>query len=186
MNQYRPSIVPSALIGGVFLGITSALPVINCANCACCLLVIGGGVLASFIYLRDYPADQPAVTYGDGAVLGLITGVIGAFVWTIVEVSLTYFKVRLMNVDDIEKLGEILKDPNVPPWVDEVIAVMSASEAVNAWVIFATFFIYLVIAVLFASLGGVIGVALFQSARPAAPAPPQSSTPVTPPHAPQG
>ena len=185
MNQYKPSLAPAALIGGVFLGVTSALPVINCANCACCLLVIGGGVLASFIYLRDYPADLPAMTYGDGAVLGLITGAIGALVWTAVEISLTYFKVSLMNINDMERLEEILNDPDIPPWVDEVVALMSTSDALNLGVIFATFFIYLIIAVLFASLGGVIGVALFQSSRPAAPAAP-AGPPTTPPHVPQG
>ena len=45
MNE-KPNIVTPALIGGVFLGITSALPILHYINCACCALVIGGGILA--------------------------------------------------------------------------------------------------------------------------------------------
>lgn len=185
MNQNRSSIVPSALIGGVFLGATSAIPIIGCANCACCLLVIGGGILASFVYLRDYPADHPPMTYGDGAVLGLVTGVIGAFVWTLVEIPLAYLQLHWTNINDVEEIEELLNDPNIPPWVDELVALLSTGEAISIGVIFVTFCVYLVIGVVFASLGGVIGVALFQSTRPTAPAPP-ASPPVTPPHVPQG
>ena len=42
MNPAAPKLQP-ALYGGLFIGVLSALPLINIGNC-CCLWVIGGGV----------------------------------------------------------------------------------------------------------------------------------------------
>jgi hypothetical protein len=47
MNPAAPKLQP-ALFGGLFIGVLSALPIINIANC-CCLWVIGGGVLATYL-----------------------------------------------------------------------------------------------------------------------------------------
>ena len=39
--------VQPALWGGVFIGVLSALPIVNFGNCCCCLWVICGGALAA-------------------------------------------------------------------------------------------------------------------------------------------
>jgi hypothetical protein len=36
-----------ALWGGVFIGVLSALPLVNLGNCCCCLWVLVGGGLAA-------------------------------------------------------------------------------------------------------------------------------------------
>src|SRR5689334_16156478 len=74
----------SALLGGVFIGILSALPIVNVANC-CCLWIVGGGVLAA--YLERQP-DAPPLTIARGAFLGLIAGIVGALVWLIAAIAL--------------------------------------------------------------------------------------------------
>jgi len=38
-----------ALLGGTFLGILSALPIVSAANLCCCLWVVAGGVLAAYL-----------------------------------------------------------------------------------------------------------------------------------------
>ena len=36
----------SAALGGLFIGVLSALPIVGAANCCCCLWVVSGGALA--------------------------------------------------------------------------------------------------------------------------------------------
>ena len=55
----------------------SALPVINLANC-CCAWILFGGALAAYLMQQNHP--EP-ITIGDGAIVGLLAGVVGAFVW---------------------------------------------------------------------------------------------------------
>ena len=59
MSRYQP-----ALLGGLFIGVLSALPVVNIANC-CCLWVICGGVLT--VYLQQQNLPTPVAT-SDAAV----------------------------------------------------------------------------------------------------------------------
>ena len=169
MYQEKPSMLQPALIGGVFLGVTSSLPIIEWFNCACCIMVIGGGVLASFIFLRDYPDGIPRMSYGDGALLGLLTGLIGGFVWTVVEVPLAYFQSQLgMAMDDLAEVQELLNDPSIPPFIQELVASIMTSGSFSVGILLLGFFSHLVIAAIFASIGGVIGVALFQPKTPVA------------------
>ena len=82
MNQSK---LKPALIGGAALGVASSVPILNLANCACCALVIGGGVLASYFYMKDAPpAAGPA--YGDALLLGLLTGVFGAVTSSVLSI----------------------------------------------------------------------------------------------------
>jgi hypothetical protein len=172
MIQEKPSMIQPALVGGVLLGITSAFPILEWFNCACCILVIGGGLLASYLYLRDYPTNVASMTYGDGGLLGLLTGLIGGLVWTAVEVPLTYFKTRFgMDLQELTKLEDLLGDYRVPPFVED----LATGGALGLGVLFVTLFVQLVISMVFASIGGVIGVALFGSKAPVDPQPPATS-----------
>ncbi len=45
----------AVLIGGVTLGLLSAIPPISFANMCCCVWVLGGGALASYLYVRRSP-----------------------------------------------------------------------------------------------------------------------------------
>lgn len=167
MNQQKPSMVVPALIGAVFLGITSALPLVNFINCACCALVIGGGIIASFLYLRDYPPHLPPMTYGDGAVLGVLTGVLGSLIWTAVNVPLTFFKFQLgAGMTDLSELREALNEANIPPEVSEMILNLFSGSALSIGMIIFEFLINIVISLIFATLGAIIGVALFQKKPP--------------------
>ena len=62
-----------ALFGGLFIGVLSALPIINIGNC-CCLWVIGGGVLATYLMQQNHPYP---ISAADGALVGLLAGLIG-------------------------------------------------------------------------------------------------------------
>ena len=70
MNPAPPRLQP-ALLGGLFIGVLSALPIINIGNC-CCLWVLGGGALAAYLMQQNHPYP---ITVADGALVGLMAGV---------------------------------------------------------------------------------------------------------------
>ena len=45
-----------ALLGGLFIGVLSALPVVQICNC-CCLWIIGGGLLAAYLQQQNQPVS---------------------------------------------------------------------------------------------------------------------------------
>jgi hypothetical protein len=155
-------IIP-ALVGGVFLGVTSALPILNLLNCACCILLVGGGFLAAFIYLKDYPSHLPPVTYGDAAVLGMVTGVLGGFIETIVQIPLTFLNLQwARQLGDVKEIEEALSNPDVPPFVRDLALQILAEGGVTFIGTFFSLLINVLFAVVFAAIGAIIGVALLQ------------------------
>lgn len=180
MNEQKPPMLIPALIGGVFLGVTSALPLVEYINCACCALVIGGGVLASVLYLRDYPAFLPPLSYGDAAILGLLTGVLGGVVWTMVDVPLELLKLQLgMGMADLSELNDLLDDASIPPAAREALEAFFASGGLTVGMIILSLILNLFFGALFAMIGAIIGVAIFQK-RPAGSVPPATPGPTGP------
>src|SRR6185503_10329314 len=80
MNKFKP-----ALLGGLIVGVLSAIPLLNYC---CCIWGIGGGVLAGFLYIKSSPVP---VKVGEGAVIGVLTGIVGAVLYFIIGVPLAYF-----------------------------------------------------------------------------------------------
>jgi hypothetical protein len=173
--------------GGLFLGVLSAVPPISFLNCACCILVIGGGLLASYLYMKDYPLDSPRVTYGDGALLGLLAGLLGAVVDTVVSIPINLMlDFGFSNQDALEQLRNT---PDVPPQLIEFLeSIMSGGVSVIGILISLLF--GSIIFSIFAMVGAMLGVALFGpkgGAQPGSvpPAPGMSPYPTTtPPQAP--
>lgn len=64
-----------ALIGGLILGVLSAIPLVQYC---CCIWAIGGGVLAVMMYVKKSPTK---VSIGEGAMLGAMAGVIGGVIY---------------------------------------------------------------------------------------------------------
>ncbi|MDA2923877.1 hypothetical protein MYX65_04335 [Acidobacteria bacterium AH-259-L09] len=174
MNQEKPSMLEPALIGGAFLGVTSALPMLEYLNCACCMLIIGGGVLASYFYMRDYPSHLQPVNFGDGALVGLFSGALGSAVYGMVSIPLGFIKSQLgMDLDEFEQIKEALNDPNIPEGLREILLELFTGGGFSIAMIFFELVSFLVMAAVFATIGGILGVALFRKRTP----------PVTPPQA---
>src|SRR5215207_9867967 len=81
-NKLKP-----ALIGGVVLGILSVVPFVSAANICCCLWAILGGMLATYLYVKNSPTPASP---GDGAILGALAGVVGAIIYLIVGIPVAY------------------------------------------------------------------------------------------------
>src|SRR4029078_4978018 len=107
--------VQPALLGGLFMGVLSALPIIGVGNCCCCLWVIGGGVVAAYLLQQS---QQSPLTPGDGAVVGLMAGLFGAVIDGVISVP-----VHLMtggtNARFMQRMIERM--PNVDPSLRQMI-----------------------------------------------------------------
>src|SRR5215213_10150387 len=81
MDKLKP-----AVIGGVVVGLLSAIPFINYC---CCIWAIGGGALACFLYIKSSPVP---VRPGDGAMIGAMAGLVGAVIYLIIglPIALVY------------------------------------------------------------------------------------------------
>ncbi len=149
-----PKKLKAAAIGGGAAGIASQIPIVNFANCLCCALVVGGGMLAVYLAMRDEP-PTPAAPYGDGAMIGVLAGVVAAVVGAIVAIPMT-----MLVGDPTEMIRGLVEGiEGMPP---EVLDAMSGEEA-GAVAAFGAvaFLISLVVDVIFSAIGGVIGAAVF-------------------------
>src|SRR5436190_23965148 len=81
----RASLTQPALIGGVVMGVLSALPIVSVGNACCCLWVVSGGVVAAYVLQQNQPAP---ITPADGALVGLLAGVFGAVVVTALSIPI--------------------------------------------------------------------------------------------------
>ena len=73
------------LVGALVMGVLSALPIIAVGNVCCCLWVISGGVVAAYVLQQGQP--QP-ITPADGAFVGFLAGLLGAFVYLVISVPI--------------------------------------------------------------------------------------------------
>ena len=178
-----------ALIGGVLLGILSVIPGIHLVNCFCCAWVIGGGIVAAYLYVKSSPE---AVTLGRGVGLGLIAGAIGAVVDTLFSIPLTFLMASFGAdaMDQARKMVERISE--LPQEVRDALArVFSDSPTASLFLIAVVGIVKLVIYPLMAMIGGAIGVALFEKRKPGAglpspgPYPPGPGFPPPPPRPPE-
>src|SRR5918911_1617007 len=74
----------SALLGGVFIGVLSALPIVNVGNC-CCLWIVGGGFLTAYL---EQQQQGRSIAIGRGAFVGMVAGIVSALVWLLASLAL--------------------------------------------------------------------------------------------------
>jgi hypothetical protein len=159
MNDH--GILKPALIGGILLGILSALPVIQAFNCVCCAWVIGGGILAANLYVKSAPA---AVTLGSGAGLGLLTGSIGGMVYILFSIPMMLL--RNAGAGILEETRHSLSEiPNLPPAFRDAIASMPTGGSALALLMVFSALLFLVMFSVMGMLGGVLGVAIFEKRK---------------------
>jgi hypothetical protein len=158
----------AAALGGLFIGVLSALPVVAIGNACCCLWVVSGGVLASYLLQQNQPMP---ITAADGALVGFFAGGIGAVVRAVISVPLNL----LMGPMQRQMLQRILeRSQDMPPEMRDWMTRFDADGMSLAIGVF-TFFLFLFVSLIFATLGGLLGAAMFRKTVPAPPVPPESS-----------
>ena len=149
----------AVLLGGLFIGVLSALPFVNLANC-CCLWILGGGAIAAYLAQQQHPGPFGLI---DGARVGFRAGIFGAVIWlfasTVVEVLVAPLQQSAADL-------MLRSATDIPPEVREWLESVGNSASLPARMIIG-FFFQLFIAAPFAALGGLLGAAIF--GRPSAP-----------------
>jgi hypothetical protein len=170
-----PSKLQPALLGGAVLGVLSALPFVNLANC-CCVWFVTGGVLAAWLLQQNHPLP---ITAGDGALVGLLAGVSGAVIWLVVTIPL-HMLTGGMQQQLLSQLRQRMSD--LPPEAQTVFDQVQGGGGFVLSLIIG-FGFHLVVGCVLAALGGLIGAMLFRKPTPPPP-PPVVPPPMPPPLSP--
>ena len=159
-NKLKP-----AIIGGVVLGLLSVIPFVNWANICCCLWAILGGALASYLYIKN--SAVPA-TPGDGAILGAIAGLVGAVISVVIGIPVSILMSGVM-MGIVVRLMESVNPSQAEMMRSQIEAGQSVAGAIVNGLILA------VLLVIFSTLGGLIGIPIFEKRkRDVMPPPPQN------------
>ena len=162
-----------ALLGGLFIGVLSALPIINVANC-CCLWIIGGGALAAYLTQQS---DPRPITPGRGALAGLIAGVTGAVIALAIAIPVDVLMAPIQERMISEMLaGSSDMPPEARAWLE-----MLGQRASGPLRYVLGFAFQLFAGIIFAPLGGLVAALFFRREAP----PALGGGPVVPPPLPK-
>ena len=146
------------LLGGLFIGVLSALPIINAGNCCCCLWVVSGGVLAVYLRQQSFHGQLNAA---EGALVGLMAGLVGGVIGALLSIPLQ----MMLGSMQQEWINRILEgNPDIPPEVRDMTQRMTGGAARAVGAIFNV-----IISAIFGMLGGLLGVAIFKKNVPPQP-----------------
>jgi hypothetical protein len=150
MNDQRPGMFVPALIGGVIAGVLSGIPIVSCL---CCLWIIGGGILAAYFLTKE---SSIALTAGDGAIVGIFTGIIAAFVEAFVNIPFRAINEKLVQgmMDRFSQYYEEMP-PGWESWLEE-----GGMEGSVVWTILGLVMSAVIFSAL-GALGGIIGISIF-------------------------
>jgi hypothetical protein len=151
MGRHQP-----ALLGGLFIGVLSALPVVSSANACCCLWVVAGGVLV--VYLQQQNTPLPVET-ADAVLGGLIAGLVGAVIACLGQYILYAITGTLWQ--DIVR-QQLEQNPEVPSEVKDMVTNLLTGRALWLLVLAFTLPLYAV----FSMLGALLGLAFFRKKLP--------------------
>jgi hypothetical protein len=148
-----PKMLP-ALLGGLFIGVLSSLPYIKGGNVCCCLWVVSGGALAAWLMQQN--TARP-ITVGEGAIVGLLSGLAGTFVWIAWAIlGMLLFSSTPFDMADFQRaMSEGGRD--VPPEAREALENLSPAVMLVVGGV-----IWTVVSTVFATLGGLLGALIFR------------------------
>ncbi|UCE22048.1 MAG: hypothetical protein JSV46_07500 [Candidatus Aminicenantes bacterium] len=158
MNEQKTLVLTPALIGGAIAGVLSGIPIVSCM---CCLWIIGGAILSTYLLGKNTPTPLAS---SDGAIIGVFTGIVAAVVKTILDVILTPLNkeiyLRLM-----ERFAEYMQE--MPPGFEEMFS-ESSFETTVPKILFELLISGIIFSAL-GALGGIIGISLFKKKPPQPP-----------------
>ena len=157
-NKLKP-----ALIGGVLIGVLSVIPFVSAANLCCCLWAILGGMLATYLYVKN--SSTPA-SAGDGAVLGVIAGAIGAVISFVLGVPIALVMGPTMR----NMIVSLMQ--NVDPRQAEMMRQQFEAQGNAVAPLIIQSMIGAALLFVFAIVGGLLGVVIFEKRKGAPPPPP--------------
>jgi hypothetical protein len=143
-NKLKP-----ALLGGLIVGLLSAIPFVNYC---CCVWAIGGGALATYLYIKN---SAVPVRPGDGAMLGGLAGIVGGVIYFVIGVPIAYLVGAAAMEQAFARSGI-----NLP--------------LSGALLFLVSGFLGAILLVILSLLGGLIAVPIFEKRKGDVPPPPPS------------
>ena len=135
------------------MGTLSALPIVSAGNLCCCLCVVGGGAVAAYVLQQNQPAS---ITAGDGALAGLLAGIVGAFVYLVLSIPI------MILIAPLQQQIMLRVADNMPPEFRQYVG-----TAIGGGIQLALGFIFmLIVGSSFSTLGGVLGAVIFKKQVP--------------------
>ena len=145
-NKLKP-----ALLGGLIVGILSALPFIS--TC-CCIWAVGGGLVAGMLYIKSSPVP---VQTGDGAIVGALAGIVGAAIYLLIGLPIAF----LRGTADVE--AQLARSGVQLPFTGTVLLLVGGLFGALCLVVLATG-------------GGLLSIPIFEKRKPGGPpAPPPTN-----------
>lgn len=154
MSRYQP-----ALLGGLFIGVLSALPVISAANMCCCLWGVAGGVLVTYLLQQRTPTP---VATSEAALQGLLAGAIGGAILCVAQVLLLKVTSPLF-MDQIR--SQLDSNAQLPPEARQFIERLLTGQGL----FFIMAFVTIPVGAVFSMAGSFLGLAFFRKKLPPQP-----------------
>jgi len=162
-NGAKATFGQPALIGGLVMGVLSALPLVGpFGNACCCLWVVSGGLVAAYVLQQNQASP---IAQGDGALVGLLAGLIGAGIHLVVSIPLDLLlgpMERAMALRFVERMPPDMRDT-----FDQMIRRSEGAQGaffILGHLVGLVFWAFA--GAVFGTLGGVLGAAIFKKSAP--------------------
>jgi len=155
-----PKLVP-ALLGGLFIGVLSALPLVSLANC-CCLWVITGGFLAAWLQQQNH---ELPITVVDGAIVGLLAGFFGGILHYLIALPFELFLGTLTQGMSDGFMRDARRD--MPPELRRLM-----NELGPHGMLLLGSMVFAGVSLVFGTVGGILGAVMIKKPSPPQPPPP--------------
>jgi hypothetical protein len=145
------------------MGVLSALPIIAAGNACCCLWVVSGGVIAAYFFQQN---QTTPITPADGALIGLLAGLAGAFVQVLVKIPIDILVAPMEQAI----LQRVLDMGTLPPEARDILdrygrgGAMGGAFFIISRIVGLMFWIF--VGGVFSTLGGLLGALIFRTQTP--------------------
>ncbi len=152
MSRYQP-----ALFGGLLIGVLSSVPLLSGLNLCCCLWVVCGGVLTTYLLQQRTPGP---VTTSDAMLMGVVAGLIGAVITIMVNAAFLSVTGPLLQ----ERMREAMDRPEMTPEMRQFFERFMTGSGL---ILFQAILCIPLFAI-FGMLGALLGTAFFKKKTPPA------------------
>lgn len=158
MEKNGPGIFKPALISGLLFGFLGGAPFVGLLNCACCSLILGSGFVAAFLHSRDCRS----LGLGFDAMAGLKVGLLAGLFYALGDTLTSTITGLLFHETTTKWVLEILEEiPEIPQELLDQIGYGLERGVVPTMM--RDLITYLGFGIIFATIGGLIGGAVFKS-----------------------
>lgn len=169
-----------ALVGGLIAGILSVIPGVSFVNCCFCGWLLVGGAVAAKMLINRTPRP---VKSGEGAQVGAMAGLVASGVYLLISIPVTLFDIGgKFREGMLERISESSNNSDLHEMMRKIIEAGANQTPAQRLVAGLPFLIVAALLFVgFSTLGGLLGVALFEKRKGQAPPPQYPPPPGYPP-----